>query len=351
MSSIARTAQFWSDQEVWRVGRGFYWLELPAVQRRLSTKVSGDPHTDWVAYTLENYMADRLPVDRCLSLGCGKGGLERQLAGMGTFTVCDAYDVAPGSVEEARRLATAQGCQHIRYEMADINYLELPAQTYDLVWVSGAMHHFEPLEYICAQMHQSLKPQGLLVLNEYVGPSRFQFPPRQREIIQAVLTLLPRRYRRLAPQRVEDELARSPGRRNVDWLLHRFVDKIRDRELLATLQRRWASIRASQQGNDLFKTTLSLPTVRDVIAADPSEAIRSQDILRVVAQFFEVVEIKELGGGLLQFLLDGIACNFSDDDPPAMEMLALLFEIEDRLMACGELKSDFVYLVARPRKN
>lgn len=347
--SLKRTAQYWNQQQAWQVGRGLHWTEVSAVLRRLNVKVSGDPKTDWITYTLNTHLAGRLPLERCLSLGCGRGWLERQLAGMGAFEACDAYDVAPDSIDEARQLAAAQGYQHIHYAVADINHLELPAQAYDMVWVSGAIHHFERLEHVCAQIQQGLKPQGLLVLNEYVGPSRFQFPVRQREVLQAALTLLPRRYRRLAPQCVKEALTRSPMRRGLRWTVERLWDKLRDGHLLATLHRRWEMQRASRSDEGAFVTKLYLPTTRDVIAADPSEAVRSAEILDMVSRFFTFIECKDLGGTLLQFLLDGIAVNFDDNDPQAVHLLELLFQIEDTLLNIGDLQSDFVYLVAKPK--
>ena len=349
MKDIKRTAQYWSEQQAWQVGRGLHWTELPAVLRRLNVKVSGDPNTDWVTYTLSTHLADQLPLERCLSLGCGKGSLERYVASLGAFMACDAYDVAPGSIDKARQLAAAQGYQHIHYEVADINHLELPAQAYDVVWVSGAMHHFERLEYVCAQIQQSLKSQGFLVLNEYVGPSRFQFSDRQREVLQAALTLLPHHYRRLAHQRVKEALTHSPMRRGLRWTVERLWDKLRDGDLLATLHRRWEMQRASRSDEGAFVTKLSLPTARDVIAADPSEAVRSAEILNVVSRFFTFIECKDLGGTLLQFLLDGIAVNFDDNDPQALHLLELLFRIEDTLLDIGDLQSDFVYLMAKPK--
>jgi len=39
-------ADHWSAEGAWEVGRGRYWLELPAIQRRLNRKVSGQPDTD-----------------------------------------------------------------------------------------------------------------------------------------------------------------------------------------------------------------------------------------------------------------------------------------------------------------
>lgn len=347
ITTVQRTAGHWSAEEVWQIGRGLYWLELPAVLRRLNIKISGDQDTDWVAHTLNTHLAGRLPLARCLSLGCGRGGLERQLAGLGAFMVCDAYDVAPGAIDEAQQLATDQGYHHIHYAVADINHLELPVQTYDVVWISGAMHHFERLEHVCAQIQRALKPEGLLVLNEYVGPSRFQFSERQKEAMRAAFSLLPQHYRRLAARRIEETMARSPMRKGLAWTTRRVMDKLREGSLLTTLQRRWRVWQAVRFGKSDFASELDLPTVSDVIAADPSEAVRSDEILDVVSRHFRIIERKDFGGTLLQFLLDGISVNFDDNDPQAKLLLDLLFQIEDTLLAVGDLQSDFVYLVAQ----
>ena len=54
--------------------------------------------------------------------------------------------------------------------------------------------------------------------------------------------------------------------------------------------------------------------------------------------YFEIVEIKPLGGALLHFLLDGIAGNFRDE--AGDQWLDLLLRIEDDQMKLGRLQSD-----------
>ncbi len=89
--------------------------------------------------------------------------------------------------------------------------------------------------------------------------------------------------------------------------------------------------------------------MRDVIAADPSEAIRSEDIVHVVQEYFKIVQKRDWGGNLLQFLLKDIAGNFRAEDPHASEYLKMLTNIEDTFVKCGEFASDFTYLVATPK--
>jgi SAM-dependent methyltransferase len=344
-SDRQRTADHWSAEGAWQSGRGLFWLELPAVQRRLNTKVSGRPEVDWVRHTLEHHLSGKLPLGRCLSLGCGEGGLERQLAALGVFAACDAFDLAPGSIAKARELAEQSGYETIQYTIQDANSMELPRQAYDAVWSSGATHHFEHLEHVFKQVAGGLGPGGLFVLNEYVGPSRFQFPPYQRQVIQACMDLLPLGYRRTAPA-VLQERSSTQGSRNPAWLARRVVDKCRDGDLLAAVGRRLRMLRATVTGAPLEKASANLPTERSVIAVDPSEAVRSADIVPILQRSFEILEYKPLGGSILQFLLADIAGNFETDE--GQRLLQMLFDIEDGLMATGDLSSDFAYIVATP---
>jgi SAM-dependent methyltransferase len=345
-----RAASHWKGEGSWKVGRGLFWLELPVVQRRLNTLVSGQAETDFVQYTLERFFPGQLPLGRCLSLACGEGGLERQLARLGVFEACDACDIAQGSIDRARELAEAAGYSHINYHVQDANKIELAPDRYDAVWAAGAVHHFERLEHVFAAVANALKPGGLFILHEYVGPTRFQFPPAQREAIQVCLDLLPPAYRRISSRVVQAKL--SGGGQHVlpPNLAQRLLDKWRDGDLLASISRRLRLLRAARTGTTLEKTTANLPTARSVIAVDPSEAVRSADIVPILQQYFDIVEYKPLGGTILQFLLADIAANFEGDETGA-RLLEMLFVIEDALMEAGHLDSDFAYIVAAPKAS
>lgn len=344
-SNLQRTVDYWSAEGAWETGRGIYWLETPAVLRRLNQKVSGQPDVDWVRYTLERHFAGRLPLDRCLSLGCGRGGLERQLAGLGAFVTCDAFDIAKGAIAEAQALARQAGYDHIRYTVQDVNQMELPVGYYDAVWSAGAVHHFERLEHVFEQVAAALKPDGLFILWEYVGPNRFQFPPRQRQVIRACHELLPADYRRLSATFLDHSLAWQ-SKSDLRWLMQRVGDKLRDGNLPGAVQRWLQRTWASRSGVRPVKTTPNLPTARSVQAVDPSEAVRSAEIVPLLRRYFDMVEYKPLGGTILQFLLEGIAGNFQGQQ--GEEVLKMLFTIEDTLIACGYLESDFAYIVAAP---
>jgi len=165
------------------------------------------------------------------------------------------------------------------------------------------LHHIEDLESASRRIAAALKPGGYFFLNEYVGPNSFDFSERHKAALRAAFDLIPSRYRYGFFPHHRGEPQNAPH----------------------------------------------IPRVDEVIAADPSEAIRSADIVPALKREFDIVALNEAGGTLLQFLLSGIAGNFRSDDPQSMRVLEMLFRIEDTLIETGELQSDFVILVARPK--
>ena len=270
------------------------------------------------------------------------------MAGRGAFVNCVGVDIAEGALRTAADRAAEAGFDGIEYKCQDVNQLELQEDKFDMVWAHGGLHHIENLEHVYSEVCRALRPDGLFILHEYVGPSRFQFDQRQRELIQACFLMLPARLRVPRQGRIREELGRNPLNRGWHWTFRRIRDKVRDRDLVATLRRRLDGVLRLYLGRDAAIQEKVLPTMSSVIAVDPSEAVRSDDILSVLHDRFDIIEHKHLGGAILQFLLDGIAGNLTDEAEAAM-WVELLFEIEDALMDLGEIRSDFDYVVARPR--
>ena len=284
-----------------------FWGHVPEIERRVLRRLSPDRSAgSWAEVCVREHLAGRTPVERMLSVGCGTGELERTLARLNAFRECDAWDIASGGIEIARRLAREEGFDHIHYEVRDVTTAEdtdLPPERYDAVWFESALHHIEPLERVCEQAARTLKPDGFLFLNEYVGPSSFAFSPRQKELIRAAFALIPARFRR-----------------------------------------------SFEPDGPAYLSSAPIPTPAEVRAEDPTESVRSADILTVIPDYFDVVSRRETGGSLLQFLLHGIAGNFQEGDPESLRILRMLIEIEDALLETGEVRSDFVVIAARPRK-
>jgi len=212
----------------------------------------------------------------------------------------EGTDASEGAVALARGRAKAAGLE-IAYRVEDANEAELPRSRYDLVLVKQALHHFSRLEHVLDQVRQCLRPGGWLALNEYVGPSRFQWTDLQLSIMNTLLVTLPESLRRVGA-------AGSPVRQRVER-----------------------------------------PSPQQVSEHDPSEAVRSSDVLALVEERFEIVARRDAGGTVLAPLLDGMVGGFDPADEKAVALLRLLCETEGLLLAHRVLPSDYVVLMAHPR--
>src|SRR6185312_1978183 len=81
-------------------------------------------------------------------------------------------------------------------EVLDLNKDRLPEAAYDVVFGLSCIHHIEKLDHAFGEIRRSLKPGGLLYIDEYIGPRQFQTEPHVTAIINRELALLPEAYRR-----------------------------------------------------------------------------------------------------------------------------------------------------------
>ena len=251
-----------------------------AVLMHLNERATGDPARDWLSSWAFRYFTG----GRVLVLGCGEGWLERAIAAWPFVDRIDATDIAPDAVARAR--AAAGPKQH--YSILDLNRDELPADTYDVVMAHSILHHVENLEHAYAQIERTLKPEGTLIVNEYVGPNRFQ-------VHDHVLTLI---------NSLRDALGAPPFDR---------------------------------------------PTPQFMIEHDPSEAVRSEEVMPLLRERFDVLEQKELGGTILMHLLYEIVQRFRFDNPVERAIVETLCTFEGALLDAGRIESDFVIAAARKR--
>jgi SAM-dependent methyltransferase len=295
----AQVSAFWAvSPEDRAASGGMNWLHHPLVARRVAIKAADRPESDAYVHLFEVLRGAgwRFPVPRALSLGCGHGGLERGLMLHGVVERCDGIDLSEGAIEEARRRAAEAGMPNIHYTVGDLEHADFPEGAFDMVFFHHSMHHIEDLDGLCLAVRRALRPGGILHLNEFVGPDRFQWTDAQLHHLNTFVQALPSRYRRL------------------------------------------------HTGNPMPMQVRA--TVEQMIAFDPSEAVRSSAIMETVRRHFRVVEVRELGGALLHVGLSGIAQNFDPQDPEAVAHLEAFFELEDRLMAEGVIGSDFVTVTA-----
>ena len=283
-SSITQTAaaQFW-DREVATPTHNS-WMADPAVREYINTCVSGTPHAwpmDWLAQWLRGRR-----FESALSIGCGTGALERDLIRRGFCSHVDALDGSSQSITIACDLAREAGvADRIHYFVGDFNDPDLPRRHYDVVFFHQSAHHVAKLEKLFAAVLRSLKPDGLVYLDEYVGPSRNDW---NDDLVRVHRTY----YQRIpSAARVYDELP--------------------------------------------------LPIHRD----DPSEALRSSEIVPQLMRGFRILEQRDYGGSLISVIFPSLRA-----DAITREMVNDMLVEEKRLLANG-FPSYHAIIVAAPKRG
>ena len=166
-----------------------------------------------------------------------------------------------------------------RFTATDVRTLDLPPASFDLVILDDALHHIAPLAPFLRKIHSWLRPGGLLVVNEFVGPSRFQWTDRQIELANRTAG------RHAGPLKVRpDGTPRPPVYR---------------------------------------------PGTLAMLMYDPSEAVDSASILPLVREHFDIAEEKMCGGALLHLVFKDIAHHFLHPDDAALAVLTTCLATED----------------------
>jgi ubiquinone/menaquinone biosynthesis C-methylase UbiE len=134
--------------------------EFFAGYSRLRRSVEGlDGAPEWPA--LRALLPD-LRGRNVVDLGCGFGWFCRWARQQGAAHVL-GIDVSEKMLARARA-ATNVG-PAITYVMADMEQLDLPAESFDVVYSSLALHYVENLSGLMAQAYRSLVPDGRLVFS------------------------------------------------------------------------------------------------------------------------------------------------------------------------------------------
>lgn len=235
------TAEHFWDREV-TAPTHTSWMEHPRVREYILRSISRAPEGLWPVDWFMRSIGDRR-FGRALSIGCGTGPFERDIIRKNLVERVDAFDGSTNSLRLARDWARGEGMlNRIRYFAADFNDPFLPPQTYDIVFIHQALHHVAKLERLLRAVMGALKPGGLLYLDEYIGPSRHDWNDRLMKAHRTFFDSLPGDAKRAA--------------------------------------------------------MLPLPIQAD----DPSEAIRSSEIMRQLSIGFDVREFRGYGGNLLSVL-------------------------------------------------
>lgn len=291
----ARVVEHWAEVEPSMT----QWWAIPAVVRRWNLLMTGDPDTSFPSYVAREHFAPRKDLTG-LSLGCGTGGNELLWAKTGAFGQLDGVDVSQPRIDFATRAAADNDLSDVlNFRVADVNRMTADGERFDVLLGLQSLHHFDDLDETLPRLSRLIGPDGLFVIDEFVGPTRFQWTDRQLDAANALLAQLPEERRRLADGRIKRRVIR--------------------------------------------------PSRMSMVLDDPSEAVDADALLPGVRRLFDVVEERPYGGTVLHIAFSGIAHNFLGQDAETLALLERCFAAEDE--ALPEVGHDFIGVVCRPRKS
>jgi SAM-dependent methyltransferase len=289
-SADSNVATYWDDHADQDTRSMVCW-EFPEVVRSFDNRrVTGGEDIPALCWFYRAYG----PFKEAASIGCGTGILERCLVEAEHFDgQILGLDISPRSLEQAR--TDCAGYKNVRFEVADLNTLIWPTAAYDVVFAHGALHHLEKLDWVLGQIAGALKPNGLLYVNDYVGPQRFQWSEAQLRLANQLLANVP-----------------------VQWVSNSPVVRCDPLEL----ERR-----------------------------DPSEACQSHFIEDIIRAHFEIIERRPRGGALLAPIFGGGGLRESIlHSSSGVACLLNMCETEARLSDQGVISANHVVIVAKARR-
>lgn len=261
-----------------------YWNQLPGVLRYLNKRATSDPDVWWMDYFKMRYATP--PRRRALVIGCGNGWVERDFYDRQIALEFDAFDASDQYLASAEAARDGRPITYWRATFADF----VPRRTYDLIVNVAALHHADYLYRLTHRLSRALRPDGVFVMWDYVGPDRNQYPPSQVELMTGVNRSLPQRFRNSRPLR---------------------------------------------------------PMLETVLEMEPTEAVHASEVMRAVRAAFDLIEYRALGGGLAYQILWNNIEEFEQEDEESSRVLDDLLRRDEELTDTGAVPNMFAFAVGR----
>jgi len=274
------------------------WWAIPMIKERWNFMVTGNKNLDFIDFTVNTFLKNSKNL-KMLSLGSGNCANEIKFATNNNFEEIFCCDISEILLENAKKEANTKGLKNIKFKVQDVNSFSFPKKHYDIVYFRASLHHFKNVKTLIKKLiKETLKDDGLLIIDEYVGPNRIQFPKNQIKAINKSISLIPKKYRKR-------------------FKLNIYKNKV--------------------YGSGLIRMKI----------ADPSECIESEYILPTLHKYYDPVFEADYGGNILMTTLKDISHHFIDLNEEKKIILNQLFDFEDEYLK--KHKSNFVFGIYQPK--
>lgn len=262
-------------------------------------QLTGDTEGTPLRTVAERYL--KPAAANVLAVGSGLAFAEEWLVTSGYAERIIAFESSAIAVDSARERIRALGLQD-RIEMRCGNVVDAGFHSgeFDAVFVQAAIHHFFNIEEMFAFFHHVLKPDGLILYDEYVGPDHHMYESEVMCILDEMNDCMAPTYRwDVLRQNTRVEVPRA----TLDWMMQ----------------------------------------------MDPSEGVHSSMILPLTYKYFNVEFRRDYGGTILRPFFVGILPNFDWNDVKDQTIAKQIVLMENLLVRHGVIPSYHTRVVGKRR--
>jgi SAM-dependent methyltransferase len=272
-----------------------FW-QSPVVRAEINRRITGDPTLSPEAYFASHY-GPSLPTPDVLALRASDARLELALVEEGSCGKIVGLDPEEARAESANGNVPEELRERIRFQQGEPREWK-PRAPLGAVLARSVLHRQDDLEGLLDHVREILSPGGLVFVDEFVGPARFQWTDRQLEVVNRLLSVL--------PDELLVDLGALDGRR---------------------------------------KRTVGRPDPAGHAVSNPHDAVHSDRIVDCLDERFERVEVSFYGGAVYHQLFSRIMGNFA----PHPMLVRVLMEVDALLSDMEVLASDYVWGIWRRR--
>lgn len=264
-----------------------FWNDHILIREYQNKLATGKSDEYWMKHLYRLHFKNKTNI-KVLSIVCGNGWQDRLLDKIFNFKRLDGYDISKSLLKIAK---TEANNNKYHYHYGDLNKDIIKYRNYDLAVNLAGLHHIENMDHVVSQVHKSLKPGGIFVHYEYIGPKRNQYSNHSLKYMNIMQKKFPK--------------------------------------------------------NLVGRTPITRPDENIMLQEDPSEAIGSELIIPTLKKYFKISRLRYLNGGMLYQVLYNQIQNFDRDNLKHNKLLKKNIQYEIELTKRGIVKPLFAYIICK----
>lgn len=203
------------------------WGYLERATERLIRSKIGYSQWEYIVH-----QANQMEAPQMLSLGSGPCGVEMGLAEKITSNYhYHCIDLNEHVLAIGQRQMEKRGL-NMTVQAMDLNFIELETEKYDIITAFAALHHLDELEKIYAAINNALKPNGIFATVDVITRNGLMMWPETYEVVKGLWSIWPDKYKFNHTSYATPRF--TPEHKNVDYGKESF-EAIRSQDLLPLL--------------------------------------------------------------------------------------------------------------------